>query len=211
MGLVPEHLKRSPNTKMFLRTFWYRATRTGVLSADEMHVYTLARCAEAGLAWGGRVGGRGRRLCLGRLWTSSQAICCGRNANRRLLHMGACPLPRSRSRSPPARPPRALMVQPSSPCPSLPHACSFLVQLALLDLECSAQAPSLLAAASLSIGLEAYGKQSWPLPLQQFGSYLPSDLEPLKRRLVELQATQVGAWLCGCTRHPRRLGSRGYP
>lgn len=47
VGLVPEQLKRSPNTKMFLRSFWYRATLKGVVHADEMHIYTLARCAPA--------------------------------------------------------------------------------------------------------------------------------------------------------------------
>ena len=43
VGLVPEHLKASPNTKMFLRSFWYRATLKQVVTADEMHIYTLAR------------------------------------------------------------------------------------------------------------------------------------------------------------------------
>ncbi len=45
MGLVPEHLKRSPNTKMFLRSFWFRAALKEVVHADEMHIYTLARWA----------------------------------------------------------------------------------------------------------------------------------------------------------------------
>ena len=55
MGLVPEHLKTSPNTKMFLRSFWYRATLKQVVTADEMHIYTLARWVlrSAGrLSWG---------------------------------------------------------------------------------------------------------------------------------------------------------------
>ncbi|KDD75156.1 hypothetical protein H632_c838p0 [Helicosporidium sp. ATCC 50920] len=41
-GLVPDRLKTAPNMKMFLRSFWYRASLTGVLCAEEMHVYTLA-------------------------------------------------------------------------------------------------------------------------------------------------------------------------
>lgn len=51
---MPQHLKRCPNAKMFLRSFWYRATLRQVVHADEMHIYTLARCggrrmrAEAG-------------------------------------------------------------------------------------------------------------------------------------------------------------------
>ncbi|KAL4452109.1 hypothetical protein ABPG75_007771 [Micractinium tetrahymenae] len=114
VGLVPEHLKRSPNTKMFLRSFWYRATLKEVVHADEMHIYTLA---------------------------------------------------------------------------------SFFVQLALLDTACSGYAPSLLAAAALSVSLEAYGKQPWPVVLQQFGSYLPAELEPVKRRLADLQATQAAEQL----------------
>ncbi|KAL4437486.1 hypothetical protein ABPG77_003467 [Micractinium sp. CCAP 211/92] len=109
VGLVPEHLKRSPNTKMFLRSFWFRAALKEVVHADEMHIYTLA---------------------------------------------------------------------------------SFFVQLALLDLECSGHAPSLLAAAALSVSLEAFGKPAWPVALQQFGSYLPVELEPVKQRLVDLQCTQ---------------------
>lgn len=43
VGLVPERLKKAPNTKMFLRSFWYRATLKEVVLADEMHIYTLAR------------------------------------------------------------------------------------------------------------------------------------------------------------------------
>ncbi|PSC71048.1 chitin deacetylase-like isoform e [Micractinium conductrix] len=114
VSFVPEPLKRSPNIKMFLRSFWYRATLKGAVNPDEMHIYTLA---------------------------------------------------------------------------------SFLVQLALLSLECSGHAPSLLAAAALSLSLEAFGKAGWPLALQQFGSYLPADLEPVKRQLADLQATQAAEQL----------------
>lgn len=68
---------------------------------------------------------------------------------------------------------------------------SFLLQLSLLDVECSGYAPSLLAAAALSLSLEAYGGPAWPREMQQFGSYLSSDLEPVKRKLADLQATLV--------------------
>ena len=53
MDLVPERLKRCPNTKMFLRSFWYRATLKGLVNAAAMHIYTLARWVE----WAGCVGG----------------------------------------------------------------------------------------------------------------------------------------------------------
>lgn len=43
VGLIPEQLKHSPNPKMFLRTFWYRAGTKEVVHADDMHIYTLAR------------------------------------------------------------------------------------------------------------------------------------------------------------------------
>lgn len=57
VDMVPEHLKKAPNTKMFLRSFWYRATLKGVAHADEMHIYTLAR-------WGPGTAG-GHTLCAG--------------------------------------------------------------------------------------------------------------------------------------------------
>lgn len=93
---------------------------------------------------------------------------------------------------------RQTVARPLTP-PALPRlpspTCSFLLQLALLDLECSGHAPSLLAAAALSVSLEAFDKESWPAALQQFGSYLPADLAAAKARLVELQASQVrGSW-----------------
>lgn len=40
---TPEHVKDAPNAKMFLRSLWYRAVMSTLLSADEMHVYTVAR------------------------------------------------------------------------------------------------------------------------------------------------------------------------
>lgn len=79
--------------------------------------------------------------------------------------------------------------------PSPPAPCSFLLQLALLNLECSGHAPSLMAAAALSAALEVFGKPAWPLALQQFGSYLESDLAPVRARLVLLQATQAAEQL----------------
>lgn len=75
----------------------------------------------------------------------------------------------------------------TNPTP-FPLTCSFLLQLALLDLECSGHAPSLLAASALSLSLAAYGKPAWPAALQQFGSYLEADLAPVRARLAELQA-----------------------
>lgn len=85
-----------------------------------------------------------------------------------------------------APPPR--LTRPRRPPPA---PCSFLLQLALLDLECSTYAPSLVAAAALSLSLATFGKPGWPLALQQFGSYREADLEPARARLLELQATQV--------------------
>ena len=41
---TPEHVKDAPNAKMFLRSLWYRAIMSTLLSADEMHIYTVARC-----------------------------------------------------------------------------------------------------------------------------------------------------------------------
>jgi hypothetical protein len=73
---------------------------------------------------------------------------------------------------------------------------SFLLQLAVLDLECSGYAPSLLAAAALSISLGVYGKPAWPQSLQCFGSYTEADLAPAKARLAELQASQVCWPMC---------------
>ena len=40
---TPEVVKDAPNAKMFLRSLWYRAIMSTLLSADEMHVYTVAR------------------------------------------------------------------------------------------------------------------------------------------------------------------------
>ncbi len=40
---TPEHVKNAPNAKIFLRSLWYRAIMSTLLSSDEMHVYTVAR------------------------------------------------------------------------------------------------------------------------------------------------------------------------
>ncbi|KAI3438015.1 hypothetical protein D9Q98_000458 [Chlorella vulgaris] len=72
---------------------------------------------------------------------------------------------------------------------------SFLLQLALLDLESSGFAPSLLAAAALSTCFGLYGKPSWPLTLQQFGSYVEADLQPCKALLAKIQLSQVAEQL----------------
>lgn len=42
---TPACMRSAPNAKMFLRSFWYRSVVTGVLTADEMHIYTVARRA----------------------------------------------------------------------------------------------------------------------------------------------------------------------
>lgn len=38
-----EALRTCPNAKMFLRSFWYRSVQMGIISQEEMHIYTLAR------------------------------------------------------------------------------------------------------------------------------------------------------------------------
>lgn len=40
---TPEHVKDAPSAKMFLRSLWYRAVMSTMLSAGEMHVYAVAR------------------------------------------------------------------------------------------------------------------------------------------------------------------------
>ena len=39
-----DDLRTSPNSKMFLRSFWYRLVQASVVSSEEMHIYTLSRC-----------------------------------------------------------------------------------------------------------------------------------------------------------------------
>ena len=40
---TPACLRSGPNAKMFLRSFWYRSVVSGLLTQDEMHIYTVAR------------------------------------------------------------------------------------------------------------------------------------------------------------------------
>ena len=40
---IPDHLRRAPSAKMFLRSFWYRLTAAKQMDCSKMHVYTLAR------------------------------------------------------------------------------------------------------------------------------------------------------------------------
>ena len=38
-----DDLRTSPNSKMFLRSFWYRLVQASAVSSEEMHLYTLSR------------------------------------------------------------------------------------------------------------------------------------------------------------------------
>ena len=38
-----DDLQTSPNSKMFLRSFWYRLVQASAVSSEEMHIYTLSR------------------------------------------------------------------------------------------------------------------------------------------------------------------------
>lgn len=38
-----DDLRTSPNSKMFLRSFWYRLVQASAVSSEEMHIYTLSR------------------------------------------------------------------------------------------------------------------------------------------------------------------------
>ena len=40
---TPDALRTSPNSKMFLRSFWYRLVQAEAASSEEMHIYTLSR------------------------------------------------------------------------------------------------------------------------------------------------------------------------
>ena len=40
--IVPELMTMTPNSKMYLRSFWYRALRTKIVRSEDMHIYTLA-------------------------------------------------------------------------------------------------------------------------------------------------------------------------
>lgn len=67
---------------------------------------------------------------------------------------------------------------------------AYLVQLSLLDVECSTQCASIVAAAALSLALGMFGKTQWPASLKCFSAYEISDLEPLRCRMAMLQATK---------------------
>ena len=68
--------------------------------------------------------------------------------------------------------------------------CSFLLKLSLLDLECSAFTPSMLAAAGLSVACEVFAKETWPASLQQYSAYTVKDLQPCKDRQVAVAVLQ---------------------
>lgn len=67
---------------------------------------------------------------------------------------------------------------------------SFLLQISLLDHECSKFPGSLLAAGAMSLALKTFNKPAWPRELQQFGSYEPADVLPVAQRLAHVQETQ---------------------
>lgn len=71
----------------------------------------------------------------------------------------------------------------------IPVFCSFLLQLSLLDLQCAAYSPSMVAAASLSNAFELFNKESWPEMLQQYSAYKTKEVQSCKERLKEVQAT----------------------
>ncbi len=69
---------------------------------------------------------------------------------------------------------------------------SFLLQLSLLDLECSALPASLTAAAALANALELFGKDAWPAALRHYAAYTRAQLAPARARLATVQEC-VGA------------------
>lgn len=168
---MPAHLKTAPNAKLFLRSFWYRATLKEVAHPDEMHIYTLARCAAVGLPG----------TCpLPTALPSDQQRCSAAG------HLRCYFRPLAAQHKGPGL---SLL---TAPLP-LPPCRSFLLHLSLLDLTCSGFAASKLAASALSVALGAYCKPEWPQSMQQYGSYSQEDLAECKARLVEMQATQVRA------------------
>ena len=76
--------------------------------------------------------------------------------------------------------------------------CSFLLQLSLLDLECSAFTPSMLAAAGLSVACEVFAKEAWPASLQQYSAYTVKDLQPCKDRQATFAILQGVPTHCSC-------------
>ena len=75
---------------------------------------------------------------------------------------------------------------------------SFLLQLALLDLPCSAYAPSQLAAAALSLSFTAFNMPAWPREMESYGSYTLFELDAPRHRLAEVQATHTASQLRSC-------------
>ena len=143
-------------------------------------MYTLARCV--GMRGGGRVEIAGR----------AAAVAWRAPLPSPPAHTHAC----VRAYTPPPLAAHAHFALPARPPPPPP---SFLLQLALLDLACSAFPPSTMAAGALSAALQAFGRDPWPVELQSFGSYLPHELAPCRERLHELQATLVSShWVCLC-------------
>lgn len=75
---------------------------------------------------------------------------------------------------------------------------SFLLQLSLLDLPCSAYPASQLAAAALSLSFTAFNKPAWPTVMESYGSYTLAELEPARHHLAAAQATHTASQLRGC-------------
>ena len=75
---------------------------------------------------------------------------------------------------------------------------SFLLQLALLDMQCSGFAPSYLAAAALSLAFTAFNKPAWPRCLEAHGAYTLTELAPIREQLATLQAAQDAPQLRLC-------------
>lgn len=71
------------------------------------------------------------------------------------------------------------------------HARSFLLQLSLLDLDCSGFSASLLGAASLRVALAFFGKEEWPAAMQQYAVYSVEELDDVSARLISLQSMLV--------------------
>ena len=98
-------------------------------------------------------------------------------------------------------------------CSDLPPAvvCSFLLQLSLLDLECSAFTPSMLAAAGLSVACEVFAKETWPASLQQYSAYTVKDLQPCKDRQVIPGYPARCPSHCSCGKLEDTVGKEGLP
>jgi hypothetical protein len=70
---------------------------------------------------------------------------------------------------------------------------SFLLHLSLLDSSLSAVTPTLLAAAALSLALEVFGFQSWPI--NEHSLYTQAELLKVKEMLRNAQVSQLPkAW-----------------